>query len=116
MEKVQNPPAKRLRGPAGLDEVVVDGCAFTESVSKREPRPPLFNAKYSVCGHVGPEVLFAVPGGRRLVSAGAERCTCGLGNRPWHLGQFFPGAPKGPAYTGPITPAMWAIIRRHWNP
>lgn len=114
-EKILNPPAKRLRGPAGLDEVVVDGCAFTETVAQKMPRPPLFCGLSAIHGFIRPGcALLKVDGGKVLLSL--DDVTKTVNGTPARIGRFYPFPPAGPAYTGPITPAMWAIIRRHWNP
>lgn len=119
MEKTLIPPRKPLRGPAGLEGVLIASCTFTESVGKKEPRPPLFCGRIAVNGvqtgeFTGDCLFLAVPAGSVLVhDATPWQTVC---REPSVLGRVYPGTPKGPAYTGPITPSMWAIIRKWWNP
>jgi hypothetical protein len=118
MEEILNPPAKRLRGPAGLEGVQIEGCAFTESVGKKEPRPPLFSAV--VCrgreaGKVTLDVFLAVAGGKVLLNQDEPGVTDSHGEPPIP-GRFYPYPPGGPAYTGPIKAAWWPIIRKWWTP
>jgi hypothetical protein len=118
MEKTLVPPAKRLRGPAGLDAVVVDGCAFVETVAQKMPRPPLFHVgEYSACKHPDPSIVLFIGTGRVIVANRPSACAiCGTNNVHTELGEMLPNPPKSPRYTGPITPSMWAVIRRHWQP
>lgn len=110
MEPVVSPSS-----PASLEGVKIEGCVFTEMVAKREPRPPLIEAAYT--GNINldmPDFLVHLKNGPRF-----------------RLGQYgymvpYPGAviPKernhftagARPYTGPITPSMWAIIRKWWTP
>lgn len=110
MEKVEVVPSAPPRGPAGLDGVLIDSCAFTETVAKREPRPPLFQNRRT--GNV-----FLVLEGPTLVYVAISPGHGYTPNQPEILGQPFRywKADDIP-YTGPITPAMWAIIRKWWNP
>jgi hypothetical protein len=109
-EKIETVPAK-TPGPSGLDGVEISGCAFTESVGKKEPRPPLF--RFLNSSHV----FLKVNGGKVVVAEGDlfPPFRWAPGTEP-RLGDFYALPPYGPAYTGPITPAMWAIIRKWWNP
>lgn len=121
MEKTLIPPRKPLRGPAGLDGIQIEGCTFTESVGKKEPRPPLYCAiippNSPLAGQMCGGVFLVVPGGKVLVRSSILPPGYEWSNPDEQIpGVFRPSPPKGPDYTGPITPAMWAIIRRHWNP
>ncbi len=116
MQETLIPTRKPLRGPAGLDAVLIDSCTFTEGEGKREPRPPLFSPITPELGVMN-GVFLAVNGGKVLV----KESTLPPG-REWKnphaevLGTFRPTPPQGPPYTGRITPAMWAQIRKWWNP
>ena len=115
MEKVEVVPSAPPRGPAGLDGVLIDSCAFTETVGKKEPRPPLIEAVYT--GNINldmPDFLVYLKNGPRFHLGEYSYATPYPGLViPKERNQFASGARP---YTGPITPAMWAIIRRWWNP
>lgn len=112
MEPVVSPSS-----PASLEGVKIEGCVFTETVARKEPRPPLYSAILEKCRHVTSGVYLAVEGGRVSINQFPRTCpACGRLGIPIQPGSAFPGAPQGPVYTDPITPAMWFWIRKWWTP
>lgn len=109
-------PTQAPQAPATLDGVSIQDCQFTESVGKREPRPPLYLELEKGTPIVTDRIWLRLPGRRVYVKA--RTLPPGMDWRPGHgiVGAVLYGEPKGPAYTGHITPAMWAIIRKYWNP
>jgi hypothetical protein len=107
-EKKIVPARKTSPGPAGLDGIQIEGCAFTESVGKKEPRPPL--AQGVVTGNIVlmlDDAIVIIKLGSNYIRA-IDRV--GLW---WPLSRL----PKDRIpYTGPITPSMWVEIRKWWQP
>lgn len=117
MEKVEVVPSAPPRGPAGLDGVLIDSCEFTETVGKKEPRPPLF-LSITTQSRITGSVFLAVENRKVLVldDGSLDLILSGTSHDPVAVGRVYDGRPLGPSYTGPITPAMWAIIRKWWTP
>lgn len=109
-------------GPSGLDAVLIDGCTFTESAGKLEPRPPLYcgamtNRFTGQIVELTGNVLLSVPGGCVYVVVKNSWCMWMGRTYTPTPGDFFPvPIEQEPAYTGPITPAMWAVINQWWKP
>lgn len=103
-------PTQAPQAPATLDGVSIQDCRFTESVGKREPRPPLVigPTTQNIWLRIDREVVCIAPGpmGTTMVAGRLVNIWPGFRMR---LIDAIP-------YTGPITPAMWAIIRKYWNP
>lgn len=116
--EIETKPVPPTAVPSGLDGVKIEGCQFTESVGKKEPRPPL------VCGY---GVFTGRLTGNVWLDMGAYRICVHVAHTPidrfgekMHIHPNFrldwDPVERAIPYTGPIRESWWPIIRKWWSP